>query len=479
MTATSGAAEVFGLGASVQVQVSVGQEVRVRSLRDLTAQQVTAGSDADLLALGALTATVTAGSNASVLAGGVVTVTVTATSGDALAFATGPLTGSLTAGGDATAATLQASQINVTAGGEATALALGGMTGVTIAGQASAFVWSYGSLSSVQVNSSQGDATALTNGPASNVSVSADTEALLASVGGPVTGATVTAGGRASILGLGVTGLQASTGGELNVLSYGPLDLNFTSASDALLQSSGALTAAGTSGGDLRLYTYGTLGGTLTAGDDLTAVVLGSITATLRAADNVDLVVTYDALLGSVAAGIAGNPAGVADPLDGYGHIRRVYVWNDLDGTLTAFDTLGEVYVGGALGPVASLSAPHIGLVAVHDRSPFVEDPMPAVVRLGEVVALTKDAYRELLGLAPDFLAARTEVQAVAAATKADVTAVVQQAIDELLRLRAEGQNSLADIGVQVQLARVEAEVQLVQALDAADVALEAARREA
>jgi hypothetical protein len=203
------------------------------------------------------------------------------------------------------------------------------------------------------------------------------------------------------------------------------------------------------------------------------------ITASLQAADNVDLVVTYDALLGSVVAGTAGNPAGDADPADGYGHIRRVYVWNDLDGTLTAFDTLGEVYVGGTLGSNASLNAPHIGLVAEHDRSPFVEDPMPVIVRLGEVVALTRDAYRQLLDLAQDFQAARTEVLAVATATTADMHAVVQQAIEQLLRLRAEGQNTLADIGVQVQLARAEAEARLGQALDAAAVALQAARREA
>ncbi len=479
VTATSGAVDVLGLGASVQVQVSAGQGVQIRSLGDLTAQQVTAGSDADLLALGSLTATVTAGNNASVLAGGPVTATVTATSGDALAFATGALTGSLTAGRDATAATLQGLQMNITAGREATALALGAITGVTISGQAEAFVRSYGSLSSVQVSSSQGDATAITNGPASNTTVSAGTQALLASVGGRVTGASITAGGRASVLGLGVTGLQAASAGDLNVLSYGPLDLSFTAGGDALLQSSGAVTTTGSTGHDLRLYTYGTLGGTLTAGDDLTAVALGSSTATLQAADNVDLVVTYDALLGSVIAGTAGNPAGDADPADGYGHMRRVYVWNAPDGTLTAFDTIGEVYVGGTLGPNASLNAPHIGLVAVHDRSPFVEDPMPVVVRLGEVVALTRDAYQQLLDLAQDFLAARTEVQAVAAATTADVTAVVQQAIDQLLRLRTEGQNTLADIGVQVQLARAEAEAKLGQALDAAAVALEAARREA
>ena len=99
---------------------------------------------------------------------------------------------------------------------------------------------------------------------------------------------------------------------------------------------------------------------------------------------------------------------------------------------------------------------------------------MPVLVRLGEVVALTRDAYRQLLDLAQDFLAARTEVLAVAAATTADVTAVVQQAIDQLVRLRAEGQNTLADIGVQVQLARAEAEAKLGQALDAAAVRLAA-----
>jgi hypothetical protein len=290
---------------------------------------------------------------------------------------------------------------------------LGGAELVAVEGQTEAFIWSYGPMSQITVRSAQGDATTITNMKASSVTVSAHRNALLASLGEQLSGFNITAGDLDTVLGRGVFGILVTAGGDLHVLSYGPLSLlNFTAGRDTLLQSTDQLTAIGYTGRDLQIYTYGSVvGSTITAGDDLTIVALGTIDGIFQAADNVELVVTYGSLSADITAGSAANPAADTDPDDGYGNIRRVYVWNDLDGTLTAFDTIGEVYVGNSLAPGASLNAPTIGLVALHDRSPFVEEPLPALVRLGEVITLTKEAYRQLQELAQQFLAARREVR--------------------------------------------------------------------
>ncbi len=181
--------------------------------------------------------------------------------------------------------------------------------------------------------------------------------------------------------------------------------------------------------------------------------------------------------MGWATAGTGGDPSADPDPNDGYGSIWHVWVWNDINGSLDAYDMIGEIYTGTELGSLATISAQVIGVLAEYNRSPFVEDPALPVAPIGRFLSLTKDAEQSLQELKQDLQAALTETLAVLAAEKADVNDMLQKAIAELTEEQTEGQAILQDIKNQATLALQQAQAQANRAMAQAKHDLTSAER--
>ncbi|HEX4611864.1 MAG TPA: polymorphic toxin-type HINT domain-containing protein [Urbifossiella sp.] len=463
---------VSGFGASTQVQVNAGGSATVQAVGTLDGT-IDAGGSASVIALGAVTGTVTGGTGASVMAGGAFSGAVTATTGDAVLFTTDTATGSVSAPqGNASAAAGGDLRAGVSAGRTATALTPGSIGGVTVSGTTSAFAWANGSMTGTTVESAHGAARALSDGPVSGVTVTAGTDAQLASAGGSLGNSQVTADGQADVFGIGISGVTVSAGTDARVTSVGAMSATATAGRDLRLVSTGAMTVTGSAGRDADVTAYGDLSGSVAAGVGLSAWAFGSIDAGLSSAGNIDRVVTFGSLTGSVRT-VNGNAA------LGTGSIREVDIWGDLTGLVEADALIGGVYVGGEVAPTAAVAAPLIGVVSVHDRSPFVEDPAPPVIGLGEIVSQFRAAARRFDDRQADFDQARTEILAAVAAAAADAARAVAAAHDQIRRMEQSGQASIADVVTQIRQAEAVADAKFQQSIAGAVAALEAARREA
>lgn len=293
----------------------------------------------------------------------------------------------------------------VSAGGETTLWARGDIYTGAVSGDAGVFAFAMGDIDILGADSASGSVTVLTNGSISQLDVTAGGDVLVAALGSSVFGAlsgNVMAGGDVTLFGSGAVTADAVAGGDLWAVGYGKVMLTFTAGGDAYLGATGELSVNGTTGGDARLVSYSVITGAVDAGDDLSVWALGDIKAVLRAADNVESVVTFGSLTGSVEAGFGGDPGSDVSPEDGYGVIRRVHIWDDLTGSVVAYDLIGDLTTGGVIDPDAVVLADAFGRVVEYDRSAFVEDPMVPVARVGELVALARDTYIQLLDLQRD-----------------------------------------------------------------------------
>jgi hypothetical protein len=166
--------------------------------------------------------------------------------------------------------------------------------------------------------------------------LNASADASLVVIGNVSTSSLTAAAAVAGLTQGSFTGSAVDAGTAVAITSYGTLQLaSATAGGNVSLGSVGDLTANVAAGGTLEAYTFGNLDGDYLAEDDIIALVArGNITGTYLSHDNVDTVFSYGGFDADITAGGTGDPT---DPdSDGYGHIRRVAAWNDMDGTLTA-----------------------------------------------------------------------------------------------------------------------------------------------
>lgn len=472
-------AAVSGDGDETRAEVTAGRDATVWATKSLTTATITAGRNVDVVGLGEASITLTAGGDVTVLTNG--RLHGEASAGGSLTAVGGGLNdATLTAVGDATVGAFGEFQGSITAGGEASLLSVAAINGGDVSGDAGVLLWSQAPILSADVRSKTGDVTVLGNSTVSGLTVSAGRDATVAGLGSGVSGTTVTAGRDAILAGRGLGGSSADAGRDVRVVGIDTVQFDFSAGRDADLIAAGGMTANGTAGRDLRAVTYGTLEGSLTAGDDLAAWALGNLDAELSAGDSVYSAVTYGDFTGSIVAGTGSLAADlVTDPLDGFGSVRGVYAWGRLDGSVSSSTLVGEAFAGTGFGPDWSVTAPAIGRVEEHDRSPFVEDPAPPVLELGALAAQARDAARQLDDLKHDLDDAAAEAEAGAAATAAEAVRRVADVLDELARLDAVGRDRLDDAETEVSQAVEDAERAVGQALSDAADALDAATRTA
>ena len=465
---------VFGDSADLEV-TATNQNADVRVVGTITGE-ITAGTNVDVLSLSDMNGLdITAGQNAVVAADGTYDGEIDATAGDVNLFATDAISGEVTAGHDLSVGSLQNVTATLTATGSATVFSLAQATGSNISGVNGVFVWAQGGLSGLTLTSAAGLVSALSNGAVTGITANGATGVTIASIGAAVD-ATVTSNGNVALFGQGVTA-GVTTTGDLYAVSFGALNLpSLSVGGNATLMATGMMTVTGQANGDVDIEAYGGLAGNIVAGDDLSAWSLQSITANLTGRDTIGSVVTFGSLLGNLSAGGA---VADLDPFDGHGVIRGVYIWDDLLGTITATDFIGEVFVGNVAGPFSLVVAPVIGQISLGDRTRFVEDPAPPLADIAHFIALARNARQALLDLQGDFQASKVEFLEIATAATAGVQKALAEAQQRLATKELEAQATLQDIQNSATLAEMAAKAAAQQLLDNATVELESERRNA
>jgi len=342
----------------------------------------------------------------------------------------------------------------------------------------------------MDITSSDGEVFVLTNGIGNITSITAGGNVTAASLSALTVNNVLTPASVNLFASGPLAGISVDAQGDLQAVSMNNMHLQPVAIGGNVMAASvGNLTIVGTAGGDAWLTSYAGLLGTFSVGDDLVSVMsMGSNVANLSAADNIYAVVTWQDFGGSAtldAGGACGGTSGTDGDYDGCGNIWRVNVWSDLVGNITAENSIGVVRlddhpVGGVTAGdliLGTISAPLIGLVREGDRTAFIELPKPLIASGDEVRAATVEAYAQLMSMQEDLQTARTELNAVAAATAGEVVKTSAEANTRLAEGGAEAAERLADLDRQAKLALIEAEAKARQRLDAARVTAEAGRR--
>jgi len=201
---------------------------------------------------------------------------------------------------------------------------------------------------------------------------------------GEVSTTTITAGASvAAYSGSNMIGTAIDSSADIVVASYGTLQLNnVVAGGNVSLDSVGDLTANVEAEGTLEALTFGNLDGVFEADDDIIEILArGNITGTYSSRDNVDAVFSYEGIDAVVSAGGATPPTDTDG--DGYGRVRQVGAWKDIDGTITADAEVVEVVAGGTV--LSVVTSPITGDIGDGDCTGFTVWPEPRPPRLGDL----------------------------------------------------------------------------------------------